>query len=176
MLRSQEQLAHLEEAVDVALADDELVHQIEKLRPPKGSIKCPDSISITSNRQRFLCETAYTTSQTFVDEALSGLASFQRRFFNLTHPLLQLHGKIDALVLERSPHTKAYHAGLGAIFRAEKDAAANENRPLGDEQALRIARLQICMAPQTSDTSFSLRAMWCVTIAVMAACLEEGHR
>ncbi|GAA5867315.1 hypothetical protein JCM3774_003543 [Rhodotorula dairenensis] len=159
-VHNQEQLARLEEAVDAALADDKVTRQIERLRPPKNVGGRPSSDVVASARYYFMVHTAYARSNTFVDAGLSGLGSFGKRFYNLVHPLLRLHVDIDALVLERSPHTVAYDAGLGGLFRAEKLAAANENRPLSDEQALRIARVQICMAPQTSDNAFALRSAW----------------
>lgn len=84
-------------------------------------------------------------------------------------PLLQLHHHIDALVIEQSPHTKAYNAGVAGLYRAEKQAAADQSLPLSDEQALRIARLQVCMAPRVAESSFSLRALWYVGVCELRA-------
>lgn len=83
--------------------------------------------------------------------------------------MLQLHHHIDALVIEQSPHTKAYNAGVAGLYRAEKQAAADQSLPLSDEQALRIARLQVCMAPRVAESSFSLRALWYVGVCELRA-------
>jgi hypothetical protein len=164
ILRSQERLDVLGAAVDVALADEKITRDLEKIRSPKGPGRRPEANEVIAVRRQFMSKTAYTPGNAFVEDALLGLGSFQKRFISLTHPLLQLHHHIDALVLDRSPHTKAYEAGVNGLYRAEKQAAAEQALPLSDEQALRLARLQLCMAPRVAESSFSLRALWYVEV------------
>ncbi|GAA5992370.1 hypothetical protein JCM10908_000450 [Rhodotorula pacifica] len=163
ILRNQEQLEALGNAVDAVSMDDKLAHLVERLRPPKGSARLPESEQVAAQRNSVMAQTAYSTAQAFTDDSLFGLGSFGKAFVKLIRPLLQVHNRIDALVLELSPHTRAYHSAIAALFRAEKQAAAPRSHPLSDEQALRIARLRVGMAPQTSDTSSSLRAVWLAT-------------
>ncbi|GAA5970767.1 hypothetical protein JCM8115_003167 [Rhodotorula mucilaginosa] len=133
ILRSQERLDVLGAAVDVALADEKITRDLEKIRSPKGPGRRPEANEVIAVRRQFMSKTAYTPGNAFVS------------------------------AYDRSPHTKAYEAGVNGLYRAEKQAAAEQALPLSDEQALRLARLQLCMAPRVAESSFSLRALWLAT-------------
>lgn len=161
ILRNQGELDSLERQFD-KLEPAALVAKIHNIRLDDRPIALSDSAAVESGRSRLLSSTVVATSDAFTTAGVVGLGSLEDTFKKSVRPLIRLHHHLDQLVLERSPHTKAYEAAIAQAFHAEREAALASGLPASDVQLLRAARCSVGMSPPRSDESFSLHALWCV--------------